>query len=804
MNNKNPTQPLPLFEFFYRPDEVNTELANKLIVYRYPIPNGESAKAYQIYIERQLAGYRSAFLLRQQAMPRGLFIALANEEEIPPKVFAADKEQILPERVYYAQDYAPIWIRLIFRGMSVWNSYSRGYHKSGYPLLIINREEKETKSIEALRLDCASSEVNAEGIAKLRPFYAGVSLIGVTEKETYNLKSEYWEYDKNNILHRYLPTPNVKSTNTLYKVYKNRNQRIEQDFLNLKSLKAFKLSRPMILRDITKEFIQKSAKYGFNLQQEVLNLQPWLQQKTKYIYRDKKPAFTSISYAQKIDILDLRINSKIKAKDLLSIFDELLNKKGIHIQWQLLTEINTANLASYIPKPTQKILVLIDQIKGMENDRYQLTKQIKQVCAVQHLMVNPNAMAIDPVKKGLLKVDEADGEQLFVENLGSDFYNYTLSDLANLKTAAKSLLVNKLEVVLKELEIKGLLLVPELKISEVLKNQAQTLSSDILLISAGYLFTVKNDRPVIIPFKLLDEECKSLCDIYLKHFDTSTIELMQLLSNNWPHFYQPINFADIATNAKKLKSFQKNLVLLLHRNKENKVEIMLQEYSKTQRYIIPADLEEVELRLAAREEKLSLKDWFIPENKINELIDLIAQLVAEEKLTTKNAENLENALAGLINSWNKELKILHEKNIFTINYIELKKQALASYRKQTNKKISGVFVNSFDSLLSYYFNRPLNDLRDWSRKIAGIQKMHLDKEKNIFMVGVLGSLEIKLARQPSISQWHTLQGEINTDLIFSLLDADWVSINQLPSNPYPRVLINRWHEINPDKALLPD
>ena len=40
------------------------------------------------------------------------------------------------------------------------------------------------------------------------------------------------------------------------------------------------------------------------------------------------------------------------------------------------------------------------------------------------------------------------------------------------------------------------------------------------------------------------------------------------------------------------------------------------------------------------------------------------------------------------------------------------------------------------------------------------------------------------------------------DLILSLLDADWVRMNQLPGNPYPMMLIKRWNEINPGQALL--
>lgn len=172
MNKNTVTQPLPLFEFLYRPAQINAELANQLVVYRYPLPRGESVKSYQLHIEQQLAGYRSAFLLRTQAAPKGLFIAVHSEAEIPPQVFSADKNEVLPERVYYADEFAPIWIRLIFRRMSAWDRLCRGYHKAGYPLLVIDSWQSKTlKGIETLRLDCSSFDADTEGVARIEPFY---------------------------------------------------------------------------------------------------------------------------------------------------------------------------------------------------------------------------------------------------------------------------------------------------------------------------------------------------------------------------------------------------------------------------------------------------------------------------------------------------------------------------------------------------------------------------------------------------------------------------------------------------------
>jgi hypothetical protein len=61
-------------------------------------------------------------------------------------------------------------------------------------------------------------------------------------------------------------------------------------------------------------------------------------------------------------------------------------------------------------------------------------------------------------------------------------------------------------------------------------------------------------------------------------------------------------------------------------------------------------------------------------------------------------------------------------------------------------------------------------------------------------VGGLASPQLTLSRQPSIRQWHALQGEMNTKQLTSLLDVDWVRSNQLDGNPCVALLVRRWRE----------
>ncbi len=811
MSKNTVKQPLPLFEFLYRPAQINAELANQLVVYRYPLPRGESVKSYQLHIEQQLAGYRSAFLLRTQAAPKGLFIAVHSEAEIPPQVFSADKNEVLPERVYYADEFAPIWIRLIFRRMSAWDRLCHGYHKAGYPLLVIDSWQSKTmKGLETLRLDCSSFDADTEGVARIVPFYKGISLTGVSAAEAYDPKNEYWEYGENKILHRYIRTPGVQPVKGLYRVYKSKSKRVEPDFLDLSSVEKFKKSRPVILQEIAESFIEHAAVFGFTLQAHVLNLQPWLQRKTKYTDRKKGSTFNSIAYAEKVDVIDLRKGRHVSTESLLSLYHGWLSERNISVQWQLLPDVTAETIGRYKPQSAQRILVLIDQIEGMESDPYQSTQILRKSCAVQHLQVNPNAVGVDPIKSGLLKEYDAEGQQVLLEVPGSDFFDYELEKLQDTKTDSKKVTKGKyrttmeikLDVVLKELEIKSLLHDSQAKISAVLKQQAQTLNSDFILIADGYLFTAESDRPVIIPFHIHDAQMRALCDVRLERFDTTVLALIQLLSQKWPHFHQPINFSEVMADAKKLASFQKNLVLLLRRDESGEVSIVLQEYGNVQRYIIPEGLRDTLARIESLEVQSSLQEWFIPAAKIEVISALVAELIVEKELKAKAADDLVLVLVSLIDTWNHQLKILHEQNTHAIGYAALKKIVLASLQEKTQKKPSTTFIKTLDMLFTRYFKRSLRDPRVWLRTVPGLQNMHFDQQQNIFLIGTITPLQNKLARQPSIRQWHAIQGEIDVDWIFSLLDADWVRMNQLPGNPYPMMLIKRWDEIHPGQALL--
>src|SRR5690606_13386614 len=116
--------------------------------------------------------------------------------------------------------------------------------------------------------------------------------------------------------------------------------------------------------------------------------------------------------------------------------------------------------------------------------------------------------------------------------------------------------------------------------------------------------------------------------------------------------------------------------------------------------------------------------------------------------------------------------------------------------QRQNKQKDTAIVSCWDSVLGYYFDRPLTDVKRWIKQIPGVRRIWFDVKQGYCVVGGLEDPQYQLMRQPSIRQWHALQGDLNIDLLRDLLDVDWVRVNQLAGNPCVASLIRRWQEIN--------
>lgn len=199
---------------------------------------------------------------------------------------------------------------------------------------------------------------------------------------------------------------------------------------------------------------------------------------------------------------------------------------------------------------------------------------------------------------------------------------------------------------------------------------------------------------------------------------------------------------------------------------------------------------------------MPLKQWMLPERIVLE--NYVDELVDEGELSERSKNSLLEQLEDIALCWREALTELWKENESSIDYKKLKQHAFNKLLVAMNgklpvgakpkKSVSSSLSSSWTKVASRLFEIPLHDLRSWLKEIPGIQKLWHDPEQGYYVVGSLAPPKLQLARQPSIRQWHALQGEMNTELLISLVDVDWVRSNQLAGNPCVALLVRRWRD----------
>jgi hypothetical protein len=413
------------------------------------------------------------------------------------------------------------------------------------------------------------------------------------------------------------------------------------------------------------------------------------------------------------------------------------------------------------------------------------------------------------VEAGLLVEQSDENENTYLlPDVGSKYYDYDVSLLDN--KSCKSSLVRNAEIAIKELELKYLLLNQQAKISTSLPEQKDLLTEDLIVITDGYLFTVKDDRPIMLPFNPSNPIYVKECDELLSNFDTSVQALLGLLHQKWPYNYRPqVVMQGFGSEAEKLSRFARQLTIVIHRSED--ISIVFQDPKYEKPHIIPPHLDDAVEALKSQNLNLPLSRWKLPE--IEELVTYVEQLAEDEGLTPEMSKRLLKELNDLASCWNEALRDLAYSGSVKVDYQTLKKNCLAHLLELKNsrmeqgetlkKKVDTKLNSAWTKLLSRVFDLPLEDVRGWLRNVPGMERLWHDPDQGYYVVGGLAPLKKQIQRQPSIRQWHALRGKLDTELLTALVDVDWVRVNQLAGNPCVTTLVKRWRECQskPDEAL---
>lgn len=796
MAERNPSvRHLPLSHLIYRDNEIDESKASQLIVYHYPLSKNYRWKEWESHLDHKLDSRQFTYLMKSYHGQFGLFVALQRETDRPPKITNADGIELRPNRVNYAPELNPIWIRLIMRMLSAFGTHCQGRYSLGRPLL---KTDEWPSGINAISLDCRTQQLKGGNTTEVVLFHENIPLRPIKEDEPFgSFKSPIWAYGKNRVLVRWYSDKEKKPSGSLYKaIKKNKHYRKQRPFLDISSPKRFLQSWPVILKPIQDDFIDRASHFGFYLSFKLLKLSP-LNVKTKYKQQlSMNTAFQSITIEGEINIIDLRVGRAIPTDELLNAYRQLLSAKGINIKFKPLNTITAENIQTYDINSAERLLVLLDQKPGIDHDHYHLSANLRAKGAVQHINTNPFDILIDPIEKGYLKEVEQD-ETITLYPIDDHYYSYRTEDIE--KKIYKETIARNLEIALKELELKRLLLWKKAKISNILPHQKNCLNKNTIVITEGFLFTVHADRPVLIPFNPSDESSRKQCDSWLASFDISVADLFATLRDEWPYSYRQQEVMDgFGSNSEKQKHFAARLTLILHIGNDNKVSIILQDPKYDKPHLLPQGLSDVYSNLKKQIQKESLNFWVLP--AAVDLHSLIDDLQEEDELSTAKASRLKDELEELKALWDAKLLEMHKTNISESTYKGLKSAIFKQWLDARGKKNDASMIGSWDILMSRYFDKPLNDVKGWLRAIPGIQRLWFDYEQNYMVVGSLAPVKSQLSRQPSIRQWHALKGKLNVELLTELVDVDWVRMNQLAGNPCVATLVKRWQECHSGDA----
>ena len=793
----------------YRDCDIDAAKARQLPVIHYRLSKSWRWKQWQTHLDGQLSDLTEAagrqlypYLMRSYRGHFGLFVALDSEDQPRPEIYTEDGIQLQGERVEYAPEHNPVWVRLLMRKALNFRAHSRGSNTLGRPLLKIDEWKNENgRGVNTIAVDCRTQQLSDKETTEVALFYENIPLRQVSDLSKLDKnKGALWVYDNDKVLVRWNPQKHEQPDGAVLKqIRKKADRRKTRPFINLGSVTGFERSWPWILKQIQDALVQQAAEYGFFLAPKVLNLRE-LPTKTKYKNAPGQSRVRSMDLDSTIDVLDLRYSQQVPVSEILNIMQVSLQDKGIHAQLRLLPPleppIDSWKIDQLEFTTNQRLLVLLDQRAGVLDDNYELTRTLRTLVACQHINVNPHDLGEnDAVKAGLLS--ETDDGLLLGE--GSNYYNYTAEQLKEAE-ARKALSLNT-EIVVKELQLKYLLLCDQAKVSEILPQQSELLTDHLAVITNGYLFTVRNDRPVLLPFDPAETHSVESCDAVLESFSTSVAQLLELLQIKWPYNYRPeAVMQGFGTETEKLTRFARRLTIVLKRpaDEGQSITILFQDPAYETPHMLPDKLEETLYILKQQRAKRTLNEWILPElEKMQHALISLGENKQPDKKAIIRASSLTDILPGIYESWQRATKSLQMEGKREAAYYEIKRKALKLWEEETQQRMSSQAISAWDTLVGHLLGLPLSDTRKWLREIPGISRVWYDEEKHYYIVGTLAPLKKKLQRQPSIRQWHALQGELDFDLLVSLIDVDWVRMNQLAGNPCVATLVKRWIECQP-------
>lgn len=854
--NQEEAIPTTFSTLFYQDAEIDPKLANTLTVYKYRLPAAEYRSPKELPQMPDAEEMRGAYAFYR--VNNSLFVALENAQDPAPILVDRANSPLPYEKVAYHPSLNYVWLRLILRQLNHPGSPFEARNLLGQYLYLISpltQSLQRKQKLYAMEIDCRLRQESSGTRTEVQLNFKNVVLFPLSaeriEQIAHHKKhgQSYWTYAGNQTLRRWYPKGKKAPKGAIYQALTHKRYRqgaglrIQYPFLNLRNADTLKESRAYIVKEVQNRFITLAARYGFFLTPKQIPFRK-LPHKTRASTKESFP-FTSIPQAGEITLIDLRKNSRVPTHYFETLFNTMLNDLGLSaLTLRHNPAITPETIANFTPKAEERALVIIDQVKGMEDDHYRLTDHLAPQISIQHINVNPYEYGTQTaIENGLVEVIELDEalqkihQQDSLLRPTSAYFEYEKPAL--LEKHYLSELKMRFQVSLKEIRIKELIL-KKAPTSEILPELSEVLTEDLLMITERLLCTFEKGYPRFIPLKEQEK-----VEQYLYRFNCSLSTLFTLLkSDRWPYQHKYIT-EEIQKDPKKLASRLNQLTFLITRTPSPRApsgwQINIAVKHLQSPLLLPQGIERVPTTLKRQFKARPLAFWAMTPQDLAQLKAIIQRekrltvteelplfpeleephspreptplkgveegaesLLAESPLTESQCNKLLTFLSRWVTFWNKTLQGLAKDGHSTIHFADLRSRVFRQWHS-AELKTPGVrdshFNNALTLLFSEFYGIDFREIRHWWRQSPGNAglwhgRMISNQQANdYFIISGLRAPELKLERQPSIRRWTSLQGDLDIELMRQLLDVDWVRLNQLAGNTAIELLARRWKEI---------
>lgn len=805
----------------------NPELVDKLnglMVYRVDFPKRteDRRKLFTFLNDSNLTYYNS--LYGDTAV--GMFVVITDQlKQLKGLV------DFNPERVEFNIDYLSIWLRLIFRRALMLDSSCVGLNDRRGVLRIQSCVEKANLIEGAgpkIRMvvrsfDCEVLHNKSTDLIRVPINSMRVVLEPIERHEIHPKSRDIWLRSHANYVFKAHSLSWIQDGLETFSEVKDKS--VDNHFINLEDEDGLKASRTYIYADIQARFIKEALVYGIDLKPMELELTRLERLKASKALRGKDTL--SMSVFKQIHVVDLRKDKSLNVIELLneccprvlSQYDEhgeyrknISPKDPFDVEF-VYSDIDESNLTPDVFDRKKVYLAVIDHTENAADDHYIKDVSLKSAMAIQHININPydvlglisrynSKRKSKTCNLSLLSSMDDDECEEGLRGLHYRYWSDHMDEICEPKTKSSqacnelaSLMgVSNPQAVLKKspkyekyknnlsrrlyssilsLHKKALVLgcidIDSLfpgYVDVIAAGGFTPFSPDVVCLYDGVMFTTESSEDNNLYLKACyvdgdDEDLVASVNKVLARFDFNFDSLAKLVRDKYPYVHWDYNDQPFDPNKdfKRRRHFLSRLILVIHRD-EKGVHVALQDKRSGIDKLVLRDPQKALDLLMGAERVRPPELYLLPDE--DAFFAYTERVCDEYFVLQRDVDSLRLKYTVIKETINSTFEGKKE----SVPFDSIKKTLGSLKLSSTHKKVLA-------ALYSIYLGERLVDPKNWIKESLN-SDISLDENSGFIMIGSKDDFKNKIERQPSLKAFHSLQGDVNWDLLISMFDVDWV------------------------------